>query len=95
MPIPLPHLRLQHRLCLPCPLSLLSLHGDPLSSSDKDNPMLTSLHSFISSLSLPPLGLSTALEQHQQQREKNSVFIWVLQIKSNHCKMVDINHIAI
>ncbi|RWR83720.1 rust resistance kinase Lr10-like protein [Cinnamomum micranthum f. kanehirae] len=63
--------------------SLLSLHGDP-PSSDKDDPILAALHSFISSLSLTPPAPSIALEQHQQPKNKNPLSIWVLQIESNH-----------
>ncbi|XXG65953.1 hypothetical protein AAC387_Pa05g3530 [Persea americana] len=64
------------------------------SSFGEDDIMLTSLHSFVSSLSLPPLASSTALEQHQQLREKTPISIWILQIESNYRRMVDIDHIA-
>ncbi|XXG55474.1 hypothetical protein AAC387_Pa03g3136 [Persea americana] len=74
--------------------SVSSLHGNPPYSSDEDDPMLATLHSFISSLSSPPLAPSTALEHHQLPKGKNPIFIWVLQIESNHHRRVDIHHIA-
>ncbi|XXG40632.1 hypothetical protein AAC387_Pa01g1305 [Persea americana] len=53
---------------------LPSLHDDHPSSSDEDYPMLAALHSFVSSISFPPLTPSTALEQYQQPREKRLNF---------------------
>ncbi|XXG59880.1 hypothetical protein AAC387_Pa04g1887 [Persea americana] len=79
---------------LPHPPTKMTLCCHPPSSFDEDDLMLAGLHSFVSSLSLPPLASSTALEQHQQPREKNSISIWVLQIESNHRIMVYIDHIA-
>ena len=35
----------------------------------------------------------TTLEQHQQLRGKNPIYIWVLQIEDNHYKMVGIEQL--